>query len=62
LPALAQVQVFEARQPFQCGVFSAGKVPLVYEPAPDGGWKDNASGRVISHERLEEYLSRYQFI
>ncbi len=54
-------RLFELRQPFQCGWLQVGKTPLVYEPTPDGAWKD-ASGRVISHERLQSYLKLYQFI
>jgi hypothetical protein len=53
---------FETRQPFQCGLLLPKKKPLVYEPLEDGRWKENPSGRVIPHERLQEYLSRYHFI
>jgi hypothetical protein len=28
----------------------------------DGSWQENPSGRVISHERLQQYLVRYRFI
>lgn len=53
---------FETRQPFQCGVLMPKRMPLVYEPLQDGNWQENPSGRVISHERLQEYLTKYQFI
>jgi hypothetical protein len=36
--------------------------PLVYTPLDDGTWRENPSGRVVSHERLQEYLTRYRFI
>lgn len=53
---------FETRQPFQCGLLLPKKTPLVYEPLEDGSWKENPSGRVIPHERLQEYLTKYRFI
>lgn len=53
---------FEARQPFQCGMLTQRKMPLVYEPLEDGNWKENPSGRVIPHERLQQYLTRYRLI
>lgn len=53
---------FDTRQPFQCGLLLPKKMPLVYEPLEDGSWKENPSGRVIPHERLHEYLTRYRFI
>jgi hypothetical protein len=53
---------FETRQPFQCGLLLPKKMPLVYEPLEDGSWKENPSGRVIPHERLQEYLTKYRFI
>ena len=55
-------RLFETRLPFQCGlVLPAGK-PLVYTPMEDGFWREDYSGRVISHERLQQYLVRYGFI
>lgn len=53
---------FETRQPFQCGLLFPKKMPLVYEPLEDGRWKENPSGRVIPHERLQQYLTKYRFI
>ncbi len=53
---------FETRQPFQCGLLLPKKKPLVYEPLEDGSWKENPSGRVIPHERLQQYLTKYRFI
>ena len=53
---------FETRKPFQCGMLLPKRKPLVYMPLDDGSWKENPSGRVISHERLQEYLRRYRFI
>ena len=53
---------FEMRVPFQCGMLLPKRKPLVYMPLDDGTWKENLSGRIISHERLQEYLKRYCFI
>ncbi len=53
---------FETRRPFQCGLLLPKKKPLMYEPLEDGSWRENPSGRVISHERLQGYLRKYQFI
>lgn len=53
---------FETRRPFQCGLLMPKRKPLVYEPLADGNWQENPSGRVISHERLQEYLIMYRFI
>ena len=55
-------QSFETRQPFQCGLLLPKKMPLVYEPLEDGSWKETPSGRVIPHERLQQYLTKYRFI
>ena len=55
-------RLFETRLPFQCGLVLPAKKPLVYTPLEDGSWQENHSGRVISHERLQDYLKRYQFI
>lgn len=55
-------RLFETRESFQCGVLLPKRKPLVYIPLEDGTWKENPSGRVISHERLHEYLTRYRFI
>jgi hypothetical protein len=53
---------FDAHQPFQCGMLMQRKMPLMYEPLEDGNWKENPSGRVIPHERLQQYLTRYRLI
>lgn len=55
-------RLFEQRQSFQCGRLLRTKTPLVYEPVGDKEWKDNVSGRVISHEYLQGYLIRCRFI
>ena len=53
---------FETREPFQCGLLLPKRKPLIYTPLDDGSWKENPTGRVISHERLHEYLRQYRFI
>ena len=55
-------RMFEQRQSFQCGFLVGGKMPLIYEPAGEKDWKDKANGKVLSHERLHDYLIRYRFI
>jgi hypothetical protein len=55
-------RLFETREQFQCGMLLPKRKPLVYTPLDDGNWKENPSGRVISHERLQEYLAKYRFI
>ncbi len=55
-------RLFETRLPFQCGLVLPARKPLVYTPLEDGSWQENYSGRVISHERLQQYLVRYRFI
>ena len=55
-------RLFETREQFQCGMLLPKRKPLVYTPLDDGNWKENPSGRVISHERLQEYLTKYRFI
>ena len=55
-------RLFETRLPFQCGLVLPARKPLVYTPLDDGSWQENHSGRVISHERLQQYLVRYHFI
>jgi hypothetical protein len=55
-------RLFEMRMPFQCGMLLLKRKPLIYTPLDDGSWKENPSGRVISHERLQEYLKQYRFI
>ena len=55
-------RLFETRLPFQCGLVLPARKPLVYTPLEDGSWREDYSGRVISHERLKHYLVMYQFI
>ena len=55
-------RMFEMREPFQCGLLLPQRKPLIYVPLNDGNWKENPRGRIISHERLQEYLTRYRFI
>ena len=55
-------RLFETRLPFQCGLVLPARKPLVYTPLEDGSWREGYSGRVISHERLQQYLVRFRFI
>lgn len=55
-------RLFAERKPFQCGILSRTRTPLVYVPAGDKGWMENHSGRIIPHEELHKYLKRYQLI
>ena len=55
-------RLFETHLPFQCGLVLPARKPLVYTPLENGFWQENPSGRVISHERLQQYLQRYRFI
>jgi hypothetical protein len=55
-------RLFETRLPFQCGLLLPARKPLVYTPLEDGSWREDYSGRVISHERLQQYLVRFRFI
>lgn len=55
-------RMFEQRQAFQCGFLTGGKTPLIYEPTGEKEWKDKVNGKVLSHERLQDYLMRYRFI
>ena len=55
-------RLFETRLPFQCGLVLPVRKPLVYTPLEDGSWREDYSGRVISHERLQQYLVRFKFI
>jgi hypothetical protein len=55
-------RLFETRLPFQCGMVMPAKKPLVYIPLENGSWREDYSGRVISHERLQQYLVRFRFI
>ena len=55
-------RLFETRLPFQCGLVLPARKPLLYTPLEDGSWREDYSGRVISHEKLKQYLVRYRFI
>lgn len=55
-------RLFETRLPFHCGLVMPARKPLVYIPLEDGSWREEYSGRVISHERLQQYLIRFRFI
>lgn len=55
-------RLFETRLPFQCGLVLPARKPLVYTPLEDGSWREDYSGRVISNERLLQYLVRFRFI
>jgi hypothetical protein len=55
-------RLFETRLPFQCGLVLPARKPQVYTPLDDGTWQENHSGKVISHERLQQYLVRYSLI
>lgn len=55
-------RLFETRLPFQCGLVLPARKPLVYTPLEDGSWREDYSGRVISHEKLQQYLVRFRFI
>lgn len=55
-------RLFEERKPFRCGIFSKTRKPLIYVPTENGSWKEDWTGREISHERLKGYLRKYQFI
>jgi len=55
-------RLFETRLPFQCGLVLPARKPLVYIPLEDGSWREDYSGRVISHEQLQQYLVRFRFI
>ena len=55
-------RLFEIREPFQCGMVLPKKKPLIYVPLADGMWRETPSGRVISHEHLQKYLTRYKII
>ncbi len=55
-------RLFETRESFQCGIVLPARKPLVYTPLEDGSWRENPSGRVISNERLQQYLVRFRFI
>ena len=55
-------RLFETRLPFQCGLVLPARKLLMYIPLDDGSWQESHSGRVISHERLQQYLVKYRFI
>ena len=53
---------FEQRMPFQCGVLARTNIPVIFVPLGEGRWKENHSGRIIPHERLQAYLKRFSLI
>jgi hypothetical protein len=55
-------RLFEERKPFRCGIFAKTRMPLIYVPTENGLWRENSTGREISHEWLKGYLRKYQFI
>jgi len=55
-------RLFDERLPFQCGLLLPERKPIIYTPIEDGEWKESTSGRVISHDHLQNYLKRYRFI
>ena len=55
-------KLFEERRPFQCGVLTRTHTPLIYVPLGESGWKEDHSGRVIPHEKLQAYLKRFSLI
>ena len=55
-------ELFEQRMTFQCGVLAKTSIPVIYVPLREGGWKENHSGRVIPHEKLQAYLKRFSLI
>lgn len=55
-------RLFEERKSFQCGLMLPERKPIIYTPTHDGGWQNNNSDSVISHDQLQSYLKRYQFI
>ena len=55
-------RLFEERKPFRCGIFAKTRKPLIYVPTENGLWKENWTGKEISHERLKGYLRKYRFI
>lgn len=55
-------KLFEARRPFQCGVLTRTRTPLIYVPLGESGWKEAHSGRVIPNDKLQAYLKRFSLI
>lgn len=55
-------KLFDERKPFQCGVLSRTHTPVIYLPTTEGAWKENHSGRIIPHEKLQNYLIRFNLI
>ena len=52
---------FLAREPIQIGINTRTREPVIYSPVGADGWVDE-QGRQVSHEFLQSYLQRYQFI
>jgi hypothetical protein len=55
-------RLFEEHKPFQCGLLLPQRKPIIFTPTDNGDWKDNSTESVISHDQLQSYLKRYQFI
>lgn len=55
-------KMFDERKPFQCGVLSKSHIPVIYVPTTEGTWKENHTGRIIPHEKLQNYLKRFSLI
>ena len=55
-------ELFEQRMPFQCGVVAKTTIPVIYVPLGESVWKENHSGRIIAHEKLQAYLKRFSLI
>jgi hypothetical protein len=58
---LARKAHFLAREPIQIGINTRTREPVIYSPVGSDGWIDE-QGRQVSHEFLQSYLQRYQFI
>lgn len=55
-------RAIEQRRPFQCGLAGPIRTPLIYEPVGEKEWRDGLSGRLISKEQLQAFLTRHRFI
>jgi hypothetical protein len=53
-------KLFDERKPFQCGVLSRTHIPAIYVPTTEGTWKEKHTGRIIPHEKLQNYLKRFR--
>jgi hypothetical protein len=55
-------RAIEQRRPFQRGLTGMTRTPLIYEPVGEKEWRDGLSGRLISQEKLQAFLTRHRFI